>query len=747
MTMQKKSVIFVLSLFFGCFFAFADVTTSKIISPVPGEWQNPQPLIILKQPETEVYYSLSGDNPLNSGFAYDGPVRLDMTGSLMLSVITVSASGVSDIQTVCWSVAENPEDTEIPADILSVRGDKTYLPIFEPVSIKIPGIYQYCICSNEEYAEGSLDFQNGETLVMKERCDYVRYLSLILKTRKGNLFRYVLRTGIPSDYANARTDFYDYQPEDDLEFASWNYIRFLEGRNVLYSIDNSPWIHTNKPVIIDRTQPHTVFWKRLSPVNPLDENSFLVTEPKSFYIPPKPELVVKRKGSGSNEPIKIGFDDENFFLQYQTPDGIVYYANELSVDVLHGDSLSLDQEFLVYYKGLKQGKIVIKESIDKKIPAVPKVKNHADFDFYRGDVTLEFEHKDHLYYKIIQAENSVYGFNLEDYKDQKLLSLAEKENSVSTDSFELLSEEEDGKIVLKESDAGAVLYTIAFFSADDSGNKSKPGFFHALIDSKNYYVIQDKSADSTGSEIKTDLTGTEKEPFRSFESLLEAVKGKSGIKIHASGLFEDFGTLSLSADCEFVGDEAWFELTPKSQINIHGGKVKFSGCTFRKNAEADKDIFQKYLFVINDADVSFENCELISTFSENGTQICAENSIITISSCGLTNQAGSYSSLVSALKSSVTVKNARCVSSARTALGFGTDSSTCVISDTKFTSIGSLGRVAEFTASKWACRNSVLTSQKSLKSMAAFWADPKSEQGECAGNTLDGFSVFLSDSF
>ena len=89
MSMQKKSVIFVLSLFFGCFFAFADVAESKIISPVPGNWQNPQPLIILKQPETEVYYSLSGDNPLNSGFAYDGPVRLDMTGSLMLSVITV----------------------------------------------------------------------------------------------------------------------------------------------------------------------------------------------------------------------------------------------------------------------------------------------------------------------------------------------------------------------------------------------------------------------------------------------------------------------------------------------------------------------------------------------------------------------------------------------------------------------------------------------------------------------------------
>ena len=57
--------------------AFAVQATSPltIISPVEGTWANKQPLIVEVPSGYEVYYSLSGSNPLDFGFIYDAPVR------------------------------------------------------------------------------------------------------------------------------------------------------------------------------------------------------------------------------------------------------------------------------------------------------------------------------------------------------------------------------------------------------------------------------------------------------------------------------------------------------------------------------------------------------------------------------------------------------------------------------------------------------------------------------------------------
>ena len=78
---------------------------TKIISPVEGNWLNPQPIILEKQPDTEVYYSLSGTDPLKSGFAYDGPVALSGYGDFNLTIATVQKDGKYYIQNVSWNVS------------------------------------------------------------------------------------------------------------------------------------------------------------------------------------------------------------------------------------------------------------------------------------------------------------------------------------------------------------------------------------------------------------------------------------------------------------------------------------------------------------------------------------------------------------------------------------------------------------------------------------------------------------------
>ena len=48
-----------------------------IVSPKPGTWVNKQPLVLEVPESCEVFYSFSGSHPMESGFAYDGPVMLE----------------------------------------------------------------------------------------------------------------------------------------------------------------------------------------------------------------------------------------------------------------------------------------------------------------------------------------------------------------------------------------------------------------------------------------------------------------------------------------------------------------------------------------------------------------------------------------------------------------------------------------------------------------------------------------------
>ncbi|MCR5606797.1 MAG: chitobiase/beta-hexosaminidase C-terminal domain-containing protein [Treponema sp.] len=72
------------------------LTKADIISPVPGTWNNKQPLVISianYHPDIEIYYTTSGADPYQSGFAYDGPVLLEESGPVNLKIAAIDNSG------------------------------------------------------------------------------------------------------------------------------------------------------------------------------------------------------------------------------------------------------------------------------------------------------------------------------------------------------------------------------------------------------------------------------------------------------------------------------------------------------------------------------------------------------------------------------------------------------------------------------------------------------------------------------
>ena len=80
---MKKVLAFV----FVTFLLLQSITAEiKVISPAEGQWANKQMLILDIQKNEEYYYSLNGSDPATFGFAYDGPVILDVSGPLTLRI-------------------------------------------------------------------------------------------------------------------------------------------------------------------------------------------------------------------------------------------------------------------------------------------------------------------------------------------------------------------------------------------------------------------------------------------------------------------------------------------------------------------------------------------------------------------------------------------------------------------------------------------------------------------------------------
>ena len=65
----------------------------EILSPVPGEWANPQLLYVDSAGFEEIRYSTDGSDPSGGGMLYERPVVLDVTGATTVRVVGTTISG------------------------------------------------------------------------------------------------------------------------------------------------------------------------------------------------------------------------------------------------------------------------------------------------------------------------------------------------------------------------------------------------------------------------------------------------------------------------------------------------------------------------------------------------------------------------------------------------------------------------------------------------------------------------------
>ena len=726
MRMKKTVVIeFLFMLELCC--AISCFSQTKIISPVEGNWLNPQPIILEKQPDTEVYYSLTGTDPLKSGFAYDGPVALSGYGNFNLTIVTVHKDGKYTSQSVTWNVSGRGRPNYIP-----IADGESYVNFTETTKISIPDTVYWAAGETSSSLPETAEMQRGGVISMDGGCSVDRFLPLYLKTSAG-YFRYILKINSNTDYLLAKP----IAEKDGIEFASWNYIRFLNGRNVIYSLDGGPWIQTKEPVLIDRTEPHTVAWKHLTAVYPYETETTIPTEPEIFYIPAKPEFTGLPEDGLTNSSVIAMPDNSDYILEYTLQDGRSVYLRSFYADTITGDICNFNPEFTVYYRGIKQGKLSFSVSIDKRPPAMPEIVAAESSGFARTHIALNFRSSNKIFYAVSDPIRSSDGFNMADVKNGLY-------TNEMPDEFIPL-ESNDEIVILPSLDDSAALYTVYAYSQDIAGNCSGISEFTTVIDSVNYYIVSNAVRTKDAGKYDDSFPeGSMNNPLSSIDEALDMGQRYGNPKLFIEGVFKDIPELLFYKDSVLTGTgETRLILDSEADIVVRDCSLYVKGCSIEKNVPYSGSVFQKNLVRISGGSFSAENSEFFCSFDGSGTGITIDNGSLSLVSCGLTMKASSYSALVSSAISVMTLKNVRGVSTAKTAVGISAAGGTVIMDNAQLTVNGSFGRGAEFTNLSWSMVDCSFVSKNAISATTAVWTDSKSIKIEETDNSYSGFSSLM----
>ena len=369
---MKKFIVFFLFLFIA-FNSFAQ----KIINPSQGTWANKQVLVLDIPLGANAYYSVNGTNPETSGFAYDGPVLLDLVGDVDLSVVIVDKNGEKSTHKVSYSVSEKILDEEI--EYSSFVKKVTSNVFYEYTSGEI-----FDIPSTLEYSMGALPeiFEPGKTLSISADSIFSRYLPCSVSNEEAT-WRFVIKV-IPSVsgiYSRKDVPF---------EIEDWETVNFTDMK-MIYKIDNQWWEQPKLPVKLDRSVSHMISWQSIDYSN---EN------PVNFFVlPAKPEVVTSTDKCGVVSLKLKGEDGYKFGLMNEV-DSSSELFDSITLDTFQGDSYQGNLSLGIFYDSVFQGKYDLTFNVHKKNPLQPKILFSSEKRISRDsvDVKLNTEFNNQIFY-------------------------------------------------------------------------------------------------------------------------------------------------------------------------------------------------------------------------------------------------------------------------------------------------------------------------------------------------------------
>lgn len=691
----RKKVVFS---FLICFFSF--LSFAQIINPVKGEWANKQSLVIELEEGDSAFYSINGQNPETSGFAYDGPVLLDIEGNVALNVLISKASGEKHFEEIKYSVNQKslPENETVSSFLSKIKN----LSIYEYVSgdnFEIPADLKYSFNNNIE------DFEQGKTLFIQKNSIVSRFLPVNLKLN-DEIYRTVLKIKSSASSTYSRNDV-------PFKISDWETVNFSDTR-LLFKIDDEYWKQFKKPLKIDRSKSHMISWQNID---------FKIENPVNYFVlPEKPSVKVDKDSKGVTQIYFENADSAYKFGIIQENGEVSELFDSVCIDTFDGDFFTGSLALGIFYDSVYQGLEIVDFAVYKKSPQKPKFISSENQYISRKSVKVQIqaENSKEIYYNIFGPVE----LKTEDYSKEKEILLKLDEGAFK----KYLT-----PVILDSKSENACLYKISAYSIDKYDQKSLISDYSVVIDKSNYYI------DSKYSGEKSD--GSQKNPFKTFEECIPFINQSNYSKIKIFGeVTVPAEKVEISSNCKIFGDEnSKLIMKRNSSFDVRNSSLTFENILinhqgFNINSTAD------YAFSVKLGALDFINCEVVVPFSKNGMVIKSEKSVVNVNNSGITVSSDSYNSICSALDSKIGVKNSRLSGISNTSVLFSIQGGTFELLNSNCKIICDLGRICELFDCDGIIKDNILNCElSSEKRIKAIYTNSDKVYFDEETNQLNGF--------
>lgn len=668
-----KSVIFC-TVFSILFPAFAEVT---ILSPAANQsrvWFNKQALVINATEGEEVFYSFSDEDPLKSGFAYDGPVPLDLDGNVKLNIATIK-----DRKRVDY-VLDFDVDLSKP-EVFDTLEEKEFIdklsasPIFDlecGKELVIPEAFEYLLSSSN----AGEDFETGRTIYISKDSSLERYLTLTIKSKNGKLYNFVIHV-IPSTQVEFTKDAVPF------EFEQWSKIK-LVNHKFIYKIDDKWWQGAGETIEIDRTVPHVIKWQDVD---------YDITNPVSSYeIPPVPVIRAETQADSSvilslNGDESYRFAKANNYLNNFLPQGLF---KDIKVDAFQGENFSALLPLDVYSENVLQGTLYVSVQVNRKMPKSPVIECNGtpvkENDFFRFNTMINITAAKEDY----QIKYAVEGPFYKKTDDIKCTEYSIPESNEDLLEFKTF----DGKVFSLTADNKPCAYKVHSYVIDKSDNISKTTSCFIEIDKTNF-CINPNATNSKG-------FGTYKDPYVNCdEEMFETISQQySYANFYLEGEINLDKPVSFKSNVKFSGNENSKIVFGKDAfISVNNASLEIENIVF-DNVHNDDSSVNSFI-TLNNSTLEIRKSELNFARDRNATLINARKSTVNIYNSGLTSSAVEYACAVSGLSSNIAITDeSRITTNAVTNVNFSVKKSTFGVNNSTCKVTGSSSRIAELYSSK-----------------------------------------------
>ncbi len=681
----------------------SDAAPLDIISPIPGCWGNRQPLVVNAPDGWEVYYSVSGSDPLLFGFAYDGPSLIDQEGDVHLKITAVDRTGRRYDYGVDYSVKRYSQLD--PAGKWTEAQKKFILAIsVNPVRkytagsvFSIPEAFSYTTAS--DISSSGIRFFKGGLLSLGEGNNIVRFVPFIV-TDGTSFFRFLVRT-VPA------RDERDESRLMPFRFSDWETVIPLDASYVL-KIDDGPWQGKPSVLRVDRSETHVLFWKLAGAA---DDG-----KAESMVLYPRPSLACAARPDGS---CLFSLGPESPYLagyrlgRTESPSGMppaVGLHKSLVLDAFPGEDIAGNFTCGVYLDGVYQGDLSAPYRVDRLPPRPPEIKpaKLTGLDFSDGrEVRVEGEPGTRIFCSY--SGDDGYG------------------------------PLDGNSLFLPAAGNASVTYTVSAYAVDAAGNAGEKQETTVIVDGRNVYV---KAPDSVSAPDSPEGNGSSEAPFTSFERAALAVNSNEGLTVHIEGNVIVRSDIVLTKACVVEAGRGCLIFAGNAALSVEGADVVFKDCVIFTGSTDDRE--NTSFIRARDARVSFDGCDVSANFVQEGKLIALSYSALTAKSSSFSATASSYAVLVESHASRVEIASSTCALSAYTSVAFcmiGCDlrMRNSVVGVSCYT-----GRIAELSGGSFIMDGNIMTG--AIRAAGEMWKLPAvrvsdgAKELSSASNKIRGFA-------